>query len=235
MRTFTKTLIAASVAAATLAASGAAMAEFSGNIGATSNYLWRGVTQSGDDSAISGGIDYAHDSGVYAGAWTSSIAGSGSEVDYYAGYAGEVAGFGYDVNLTAYTYPQQEDWDFTELGLSGSYSYFTVGYARTIAADADEDTGSMFVKDDQYYYASVDYPLAEDMSVGATVGSYKFTDDGVGNADLDYTHYQLALTKSAGDMGDFTFAYDKNSIDDDETTTYQEDSGRLSVSWAKSF
>lgn len=235
MRKFTKTLVAASVAAATLAASGAAMAEFSGNIGATSNYLWRGVTQSGDDSAISGGIDYAHDMGVYAGIWTSSIAGSGSEVDYYAGYAGEVAGFGYDVNLTAYTYPQQEDWDFTELGLSASYNILTVGYARTIGADAEEDTGVPFVKGDQYYYASIDYPIAEDMSVGATVGSYNFNDDGVNSADLDYSHYQLALTKSAGDFGDFTFAYDKNSMDDDDTTAYVEDSGRLSVSWAKSF
>ena len=43
--------------------SGAANAALEANIGATSNYLWRGVTQSSDDGAISGGLDYSHDSG----------------------------------------------------------------------------------------------------------------------------------------------------------------------------
>ena len=58
-----------------------ASAEVSMNLGVTSNYMWRGVTQSDDGVAISGGIDYANDNGFYAGVWTGNVdfgASSGS-------------------------------------------------------------------------------------------------------------------------------------------------------------
>ena len=145
MSKMTKSLVAASVLAATLA-SGAAMAEVSMNIGATSNYIWRGVTQTNDEAAISGGLDYSHDSGFYAGAWASSLGNAdagqgaagasspaGTEFDYYAGFGGSFGDFGYDVNVAAITYPQLKDWDFTEVGVSGSYSFFTLGLNRTIS------------------------------------------------------------------------------------------------------
>ena len=238
MTKMSKSLVAASVLAATMA-SGAAMAEVSMNIGATSNNIWRGVTQSADDAAVSGGLDYSHDSGFYLGTWASSLAtGAGAEVDYYAGFGGAFGDFGYDVNVTAYTYPQLENADFTEVGASGSYSFFTVGLARTIASDVDDVSGSAeaFIEGDMYYYVSADVPLANDYSVGATFGSYMFEDDGVAGADIDYTHYQLAVTKSAGDFGDVTLAYDKNDIDDATPNDgYEDDSARISVSWSKSF
>jgi uncharacterized protein (TIGR02001 family) len=46
---------------------------FSANIGAVSNYIWRGVTQTGDQAAVQGGIDVAHASGFYAGTWISNV------------------------------------------------------------------------------------------------------------------------------------------------------------------
>ncbi|MGB5832339.1 MAG: TorF family putative porin [Thiohalocapsa sp.] len=46
---------------------------FSANIGAVSNYIWRGVTQTGDQAAIQGGLDVAHESGFYAGTWISNV------------------------------------------------------------------------------------------------------------------------------------------------------------------
>ena len=70
-----------------------AHAELSANIGVTSNYLWRGVTQTDDGAAIQGGIDWSHDSGFYLGTWASNIdwgvGSSGVEVDFYGGYAGD--------------------------------------------------------------------------------------------------------------------------------------------------
>lgn len=56
---------------------------FSANIGAVSNYVWRGVTQTGDQAAVQGGLDVAHESGFYAGTWASNIdwdEGSSEEV-----------------------------------------------------------------------------------------------------------------------------------------------------------
>lgn len=239
MSKISKSLVAASVLAATALASGAAMAEVSMNIGATSNYIWRGVTQTADEAAVSGGLDYSHESGLYAGTWTSSLGnnGAGAEVDFYAGFGGAVSDFSYDINVTAYTYPQLENADFTEVGLSGSYSFLTVGLSSTVSSDVEDVDGQAdaFIEGDMYYYVSIDYPLANDYSFGATYGSYNFDDDGDGGEEIDYTHYQLSVTKSAGDFGDVTLAYDQNDMDDDETTSYKEDSGRISVSWTKSF
>ena len=37
----------------------------SANVGAVTNYIWRGVSQTDDDPAVQGGVDYAHSSGFY--------------------------------------------------------------------------------------------------------------------------------------------------------------------------
>ena len=58
---------------------------FSANIGVVSNYIWRGVTQTGDQAAVQGGLDVAHESGFYAGTWASNI-------DWDEGSAEEVTG-----------------------------------------------------------------------------------------------------------------------------------------------
>lgn len=55
-----------------------AESSLTGNVGVTSNYIWRGATQGSDDSAVSGGIYYAHDSGLYVGTWVSSLSGGSS-------------------------------------------------------------------------------------------------------------------------------------------------------------
>ena len=68
--------------------SGSALAEVTGNIGATSNYLWRGTTQTSNEAAIQGGLDYAHDSGFYAGTWASNVDfgdETSYELDFYGG------------------------------------------------------------------------------------------------------------------------------------------------------
>ncbi|MBK1631971.1 hypothetical protein CKO31_14750 [Thiohalocapsa halophila] len=72
-----RTAAAGTLAAMSLASMNTALAQdpwaFSANIGAVSNYIWRGVTQTGDQAAIQGGLDVAHESGFYAGTWASNI------------------------------------------------------------------------------------------------------------------------------------------------------------------
>lgn len=63
-----------------------AEAAFRGNVGAFSEYVFRGVAAEGG-AAVQGGIDYFHDSGALAGIWASNTAlFGGSELDVYAGY-----------------------------------------------------------------------------------------------------------------------------------------------------
>ncbi|WP_303908803.1 TorF family putative porin [Thiohalomonas denitrificans] len=241
MNQFQKTLIAASVTAVALGSS-AATAELSANIGATSNYIWRGVTQSDDGTAVSGGVDYGLESGVYAGTWVSTVdfGGEGDnneyEQDLYLGYAGEAGDFGYDFGLNRYMYPLADDADFTELYLSGSFANFSAGLAYTVSSDVDDEPGTAesFIDGDLYYYAAADFALPEDFGLSVTMGQYTFEDDDVDGAALDYSHYQIALSKSAGEMGDFALALDKNDLDG-TTNGKDNDDPRVSVSWAKTF
>ena len=232
----------ASLVAASLATvlAPAAHAELSANIGVTSNYMWRGVTQTDDGAAVQGGIDWGHDSGFYLGTWASNIKwatdlSSGVEVDFYGGYGGEFNDFGYDLGLVYYYYPDSdyEDSNFYEIYGSGSWKWLELGLAYTLGGDADSD--APFSSGDLYYYGTLSFDLANDWSIGGTIGRYDFDtsktwrsifNDGV---NPNYTHYQLDVGKGAGDFGDFTFSVskaDEESGDDDT---------KFWVAWTKTF
>lgn len=87
--------------------------DISFNAAVTSDYRYRGISQSRLKPAVQGGIDYvANPSGLYAGAWASTIkwtedAGGGGqvEVDLYAGKRGDfVKNVSYDVGVLRYVY-----------------------------------------------------------------------------------------------------------------------------------
>jgi uncharacterized protein (TIGR02001 family) len=118
-------------AAAMLATSSAALAEISANVTLASDYVFRGISQTDNQIAIQGGFDYAWDMGFYVGTWASNVDsdffnGKGSdpqtEVDLYAGYAGEYMGFGYDVGYLRYEYPGFSKAATNEVYVNGSYS-----------------------------------------------------------------------------------------------------------------
>ncbi len=203
------------------------------NIGATSNYIWRGISQTSDAAAISGGLDWSDASGLYAGTWVSNVdfgacCETSYELDLYGGYAGKVGDFGYDAGLIYYTYDQDDDANFLELALSGSWQFLSAGLNYTVSSDVEETAAAeTFIEGDLYYYVGASFDLPQDFSVGLTLGSYSWEDDGVGGADLDYTHYQADLSKSAGDFGDVTLSLSDTDIDNDDMKFF--------VSWSKTF
>ena len=86
----------------------------SGNVALTSDYRFRGVSLSAGDFALQGGITASHESGVYVGAWASSIQGGSPygevELDLFTGWTGAVAeGVTVDVGLLYYVYPTTDD------------------------------------------------------------------------------------------------------------------------------
>ena len=108
-------LTAAAVAASPATAdegAGPAPISVSGNVTLVSDYRFRGVSLSGGDPAIQGGVTVAHESGAYVGTWASSIDDGGTDIfgdaegDLYGGWSGSVAeGIGLDVGLLYYAYP----------------------------------------------------------------------------------------------------------------------------------
>lgn len=219
-------------AAVVLAASIAtpSMADVSANVAASSNYVWRGVTQTSDESAISGGIDYSNDNGIYVGTWTSNV-DSGNELDLYFGYGGEAGDIAYDAGYIyyAYTGSGNADTDFGEINVNASMGMFSAGLAFTVNA-GDANDGAAFDTGDIYFHLGVNGELEADWSWGVTYGIYDFDADGdAGVGDISYSHYQLDLSKSLDEIGDFTF-----SLSGAEQESGSNDTKAI-VSWAKSF
>ncbi len=106
----------------------------------TSDYRFRGVSQSDEGMAVQGGFTISHESGFYAGAWGSNLAGWGTfgganmELDLYAGYKLPVGQGTLDVGGTWYMYPSGADiTDFVEFYAKLGGTVGPVGLTATVA------------------------------------------------------------------------------------------------------
>jgi uncharacterized protein (TIGR02001 family) len=201
-------LIGAAVIAA--ANSGVAFAEVTANAGVFSNYIFRGTTYSGDSAAVQGSVDWGNDSGLYSGAWVSTLGTTGlggGEIDFYGGYASEVGSVGYDVGVLTYQYTSSPEFNYSEAYISTSFSVITLGLNYTIDA-ASGNNNAAFDQGDVYLFASANFN-AGPVDVSIYAGSYDFTNDGkFGNGDISYTHFGASISKDG-----FSLAVDKNDVE----------------------
>ncbi len=130
---------------------GSANAEMSATATVANFYLWRGLDVSAGAAQVAGSLDYSHDGGLYAGVWASSVWGSdvngpigygGPETDLYIGFAGDVAGLGYDLSVWEYLYNEDNalvGGDYSDSDLSefvAKLSYAGVGLGVYFGNDA---------------------------------------------------------------------------------------------------
>lgn len=156
------------------------------------DYIWRGQSQTDGAGAIQGSLDFAHESGLYIGAWASNIdsedfGGSSVEIDYYAGYGGSITDdISYDLSWTTYTYPKNSSIDVEEALASLSLYGFTVG-----AKYAYDPSSSL------YTYVGYDFSLPYDIGLGLHYGLTDTKDplDGV-DGDEKYADWALTLGKT---------------------------------------
>lgn len=182
------------------------------NVGLFSQYIWRGMTQTDEAAALQGGVDYAHSSGFYAGAWASNVSWttdlgymkSGSlEVDLYGGYANTfgATGIGYNVGVLQYLYPGtgksgMADADATEVYGGLSYKWANVKASYTVS---DEAWGFADAEGTWYIEANADIPVGETgLTINLHVGDFQFdgTAGGVDNDKYDYTDWKIGVTKA---------------------------------------
>src|SRR5689334_937297 len=87
--------------------SGAAFSETTAHLGVVSEYVARGI-QSSKGVAAQGGLDWAGESGAYAGTWASALGGPAAagdvELDFYGGWAGTLGVAKLDLGLVYYCY-----------------------------------------------------------------------------------------------------------------------------------
>lgn len=163
-----------------LASAPAFAAEFSGNVTITSDYSFRGVSQTTRDPAIQGGFDLETESGVYVGTWASNVNfgdDTSMEWDLYLGWAGDLTDtVSIDVNYVRFEYPSEGDaLDYNEFGVSIGVTDFTFGLIYS-----DE---YLAIDDVSWFYPYAEYSLslpAEsslDFHVGLNVADDNSADD----------------------------------------------------------
>jgi len=173
----------------------------SANVAIVSNYLYRGISQTGAKPALQGGFDLAHASGAYAGVWGSSISwisdagtgvtNAGTEFDTYLGYKGEAAGLGYDVGVLRYNYPgtygANLSADTNEVYGAITYSIVTAKYSYSTS----DLFGVADSKGSTYAELNASYTIPDTAySLGAHYGTQKIAN----SSTYDYSDYKLSVS-----------------------------------------
>jgi uncharacterized protein (TIGR02001 family) len=226
---------------------------FTGNIGVTSDYIFRGISQTQHKPAVSGGVDYSHSSGLYAGTWLSNQSwvetgpyktNSSLEWDLYGGYKGAVSDIGYDVGVISYYYPGDRSGagaglptpDTVEAYLGVSWKFLSLKYSHTVSDYfiGWGTDGSVKTKGSNYVELNATPDLGDGWGLIAHVGHQKVKNVGV----ADYTDWKVGVTKDVG-FGTVTAAY---SDTDANTAPYtwgaspeNVSKGMFAVSFSKSF
>ena len=172
-------------------------APFSTNVSLVSNYLYRGISQTGGKPAVQGGFDYTHSSGFYVGAWGSNISwlsdtyaasaianagvakaganNAGLELDTYLGFKNSFAtDFNYDVGFLRYNYPGTYPATFAPGAAKADTNevYGLIGY-KWISLKYSYSLGNTFgvadAKGTDYIDLSANYPVAD---TGITLGAH---------------------------------------------------------------
>jgi uncharacterized protein (TIGR02001 family) len=212
-----KNLIIAALLLGATFTGGAAFAdehEISGNVALTTDYRFRGISQTGRDPAIQGGLDYGHGSGLYIGTWASNVSFTegGTEIDAYAGWGTDLnENLSLDLGVLYYAYPSDNDADYWEF--YGSLGFFGATVGLNYSPEYTYDTGTYF-----YLYGGYSLPLGEAFSLDLNVGLNQFKGDnlddflGTIGAGKNYIDYSIGVTASVVGV-DLTLAYVGTDID----------------------
>ncbi|WP_126174401.1 TorF family putative porin [Altericroceibacterium xinjiangense] len=176
--------------------------ELSANVALTTDYRFRGISYSGGEIAVQGGLDVTHASGFYVGTWASSLdetsVGYGStELDLYAGYTADLST---DLSIEAgalyYIFSDAGPgkfnyWEtFTSLTASAGPVDTTLGVAYSWDQDSLDFGNDGGNDDNLYLYSDLTTALpGTPVSLTAHLG---YT-DGVQSYDIDSTSFDWSV------------------------------------------
>jgi uncharacterized protein (TIGR02001 family) len=202
---------AAAVAAAVAVGAPSAFAEeaapapdhaLSFNVAATSDYRYRGISQTRLQPALQGGADYVNNpTGLYVGAWASTITwikdagGDGSvELDIYAGKRGQLAAdVSYDVGVLTYVYASNQ----LPVSANTTEVYGQLGYGPAYLKYSHAVT-NLFGFADSKHSGYLDLGANLDAGDGWTVNLHAGRQDVRHNDAASYTDWKLGVTKDFG-------------------------------------
>lgn len=173
--------------------------EFGAEVALTSNYVFRGYSESDEEPSIQGTFSASHGSGIYAALFAASVNndgiyynGSPTEVTYTVGWGGDVGPVGLDLGLNYYTYPGHvsPDPDTSEfyIGVSKDFGMFSAGLSYAYSDDWYN------LGDNGYLMLSGEVPVG-DFTISAHYGDTDRDNNG------DYEDWSLGVSTELGGFG----------------------------------
>jgi len=165
----------------------------SANVALSSDYIWRGITQTNGDMALSGGFDLEAGNGFYFGTWASNanVGAASIEFDLYLGFAGEMAeNMTYNIGYISVMYPGNDAADFEEAYIAFNFYGLNILYSdgqnngpsySEISYSVDAGPGAFNISYGEYEDTGDNTLVGYDWGVGDfTIGFYYFDyeDDG---------------------------------------------------------
>lgn len=177
------------------------------NVGAVSDYRYRSITQTRFETTAQAGVDYAHKSGFYVGAWGTGIkwiqdAGATDgilELDLYGGYKGAISSvLSYDIGYLRYEYAGNKlgnvagfsNANTDEIYGALTYGPVTVKYSRSLS--------NLFGFIDSVGSTYLDVSASFDLGNGWSVTPHAGRQDIANNSAYSYNDYALTLGKDFG-------------------------------------
>lgn len=183
-------VVAVAVSGLLLGVAGSVQAQVSGSASLTSDYVWRGSSQTHEKPAIQGSFKYAHDSGLYASGWGSNVKfkpdnGATSEFDIALGWSGKVAqNWALDVYYLRYQYPGSDvnlNWNEVNAAVTWRDNYW-VALGHSSNTMASRTTGT-------YALVGARYPINDTWRVEGALARY-FLDSAYAKS---YTHGSIGV------------------------------------------
>jgi uncharacterized protein (TIGR02001 family) len=168
MKHTTITLLTLTAAASFAQSAPAAASAFTstGNLSITSDYVFRGVSQTGGQLAVQGGFDLTKTpiNGLTAGVWASSLS-AGTEVDLYANYGFKIGSVDVSVGYIDYTYTASNNGG--EVNVAATYAGLTLKASKGVSGTLSE----------YYYEANYSYDIAKfkGLNLGLHYGNDRLT------------------------------------------------------------
>ncbi|WP_426206434.1 TorF family putative porin [Pseudomonas sp. TWP3-1] len=164
-----------------------------------SDYRTRGISQTQNDPAAQAGLTLAHNSGLYAGGWSSNVDFGGGlktryEVDYYAGWLWQASeAISLDLGYIKYAYPKESQFNQGEVyAILGAYGVKLAAYYSSDAPGIDSQQSSL------YSYVSYETELPFDSGLKLRYGTMDFKDPHLysasGHGDESYREWEVKLT-----------------------------------------
>jgi len=172
------------------------------NAAVTSDYRYRGLSQTRLQPALQGGADYTHGpSGLYVGTWASTIkwtedlGGDGSvELDVYGGKRGQITdSLSYDVGGLYYYYPSND----LNPSANTFELYARVGFGPAYVKYSLSTTnlfGTANSKRSGYLDIGADIDIGDSMLLNLHVGRQEVNN----NSAASYNDFKAGITKDFG-------------------------------------